>query len=42
MLIVGDREAEAGGASVRSHADGDLGEMQATDLAARIAPPPGG
>jgi threonyl-tRNA synthetase len=36
MLVVGDREAESGAASVRSHADGDLGEMSAADLAARI------
>jgi len=41
MLIVGDREAEAGGGSVRSHADGDLGEMSAAELAARISQPPG-
>ncbi len=42
MLVVGDREAEAGGAAVRSHADGDLGTMSAPELAARIAAPPGG
>lgn len=36
MLIVGDREVEAGGASVRSHTDGDLGTLSAADLAARI------
>ncbi|MBA2521873.1 MAG: threonine--tRNA ligase [Solirubrobacterales bacterium] len=37
MLVVGDREIEAGGAAVRSHADGDLGVLTATDLAARIS-----
>jgi threonyl-tRNA synthetase len=36
MLVVGDREEEAGGVSVRSHADGDLGEMQLADFAARV------
>jgi threonyl-tRNA synthetase len=36
MLVVGDREAESGAASVRSHADGDLGELSPADLAARI------
>jgi threonyl-tRNA synthetase len=36
MLIVGDREAESGGASIRSHEAGDLGEMTGSDLAARI------
>jgi threonyl-tRNA synthetase len=36
MLVVGDREAESGRVSVRSHADGDLGEMSAAELAARI------
>jgi threonyl-tRNA synthetase len=36
MLVVGDREIEAGGASVRSHADGELGTLSAADLAARI------
>ncbi len=36
MLVVGDRELEAGGATVRSHADGDLGVMDAASLAARI------
>ncbi|MEO7197843.1 MAG: threonine--tRNA ligase [Solirubrobacterales bacterium] len=37
MLVVGDREIEAGGAAVRSHANGDLGVLTATDLAARIS-----
>jgi threonyl-tRNA synthetase len=41
MLVVGDREAEAGAASVRSHADGDLGTMDAAALAARIGAPAG-
>jgi len=36
MLVVGDRELEAGGAAVRSHADGDLGTMDAGAFAARI------
>ena len=42
MLVVGDREAEAGGASVRSHAEGDLGAMDAAALAERVAGGPGG
>ena len=42
MLVVGDREAEAKGAAVRSHADGDLGTMAPAELAARIAQPPAG
>jgi threonyl-tRNA synthetase len=36
MLVVGDREEENGAVSVRSHADGDLGEMVAADFAARV------
>jgi threonyl-tRNA synthetase len=36
MLVVGDREAEAGAVSVRSHADGDLGGMSVAELAARV------
>jgi len=36
MLVVGDREQEAGGVAVRSHADGELGAMSAADFAARI------
>ena len=36
MLVVGDRELEAGGAAVRSHDDGDLGVMDAAAFAARI------
>jgi threonyl-tRNA synthetase len=38
MLVVGDRELESGGAAVRSHADGDLGTMDAAGLAARLRP----
>jgi len=36
MLIVGNREREAGTVAVRSHADGELGEMPVAELAARI------
>ncbi|HXS32694.1 MAG TPA: threonine--tRNA ligase [Solirubrobacterales bacterium] len=36
MLVVGDREQEAGGLAVRSHSDGELGAMPAADFAARI------
>ncbi|MBS1679415.1 MAG: threonine--tRNA ligase [Actinobacteria bacterium] len=36
MLVVGDREQENGAVAVRSHADGDLGEMSVADFAARI------
>jgi threonyl-tRNA synthetase len=36
MLVVGDREEENDGVSVRSRADGDLGEMSLGDFAARI------
>jgi len=37
MLVIGDRELEAGGAAVRSHEHGDLGTMDAAALAARLA-----
>ncbi|HYC81581.1 MAG TPA: threonine--tRNA ligase, partial [Solirubrobacterales bacterium] len=37
MLVVGDRERENGAVSVRSHADGELGEMALGEFAARIA-----
>ncbi len=37
MLVVGDRELEAGGASVRSHAEGDLGVIDVAALATRLA-----
>jgi threonyl-tRNA synthetase len=36
MLVVGDREEETGSVAVRSHADGDLGEMSLAEFAARI------
>jgi threonyl-tRNA synthetase len=36
MLVVGDREQEAGAVAVRSHADGELGAMPAPEFAARV------
>ncbi len=36
MLVLGDREVEAGEPSVRSHADGELGAMSPAALAARL------
>jgi threonyl-tRNA synthetase len=36
MLVVGDREQEAGTVAVRSHADGELGAMPLAELASRI------
>ena len=36
MLVVGDRELEAEGVAVRSHADGELGAMPVADFAARV------
>jgi threonyl-tRNA synthetase len=36
MLVVGDREAQAGQVSVRSHADGDEGAVAIADVATRI------
>ncbi len=36
MLVIGDREAEAGTVSVRSHEAGELGQVRTTDLIARI------
>jgi threonyl-tRNA synthetase len=36
MLVVGDREQENGAVAVRSHAEGDLGEMGVADFAGRI------
>ena len=36
MLVVGDREQEAGAVSVRSHEDGELGEMSLASFADRI------
>ena len=38
MLVLGDREAEAGGAAVRSHEDGDLGVLGADQIIARGSP----
>jgi threonyl-tRNA synthetase len=37
MLVVGDREQEAGEASVRSHEAGDLGGMPVAEVISRIA-----
>jgi threonyl-tRNA synthetase len=37
MLVVGDREEETGAVAVRSHAEGELGEMSMAEFAARIA-----
>ena len=36
MLVVGDREQEAGAASVRSHDEGDLGQMSVGEFAAVV------
>ena len=36
MLVVGDREQEAGAVSVRSHDEGDLGQMSVEQLAQRV------
>jgi threonyl-tRNA synthetase len=36
MLVVGDREVGAEAVSVRSHAEGDLGQMPVAELVARI------
>jgi len=36
MLVVGDREQEAGNASVRHHGEGDLGAVEPDDIAARL------
>ena len=35
-LVVGDREQEAGNASVRHHGEGDLGAMEPAGIAARL------
>jgi threonyl-tRNA synthetase len=37
MLVVGDKEMEGAGVAVRSHAEGELGEMSVADFAARVA-----
>jgi hypothetical protein len=39
MLVVGEREQADGSASVRSHADGDLGAVAVNEIAALIAAP---
>ena len=36
MLVVGDREEETGAVAVRSHADGELGEMSLAEFADRV------
>jgi threonyl-tRNA synthetase len=36
MLVLGDREQEAGEVSVRSHEDGDLGAMGLEQLGERL------
>jgi threonyl-tRNA synthetase len=36
MLVVGDREAESGTASVRRHREGDLGAMSLDELRAKL------
>ena len=36
MLVVGDREQEAGAVAVRSHEDGELGEMSLAAFAERV------
>jgi threonyl-tRNA synthetase len=36
MLVLGDREQEAGAVSVRSHTEGELGAMPQADFAARV------
>ena len=37
MLVVGDREEEAGSLAVRSHEEGELGAMPVTEFAGRVA-----
>jgi threonyl-tRNA synthetase len=37
MLVVGDKEQESGKLAVRSHEDGDLGEMTVSELSKRLA-----
>jgi threonyl-tRNA synthetase len=36
MLVVGEREQDAGAVAVRSHAAGELGAMPVTEFAARV------
>ena len=38
MLVVGDREQEAGAVAVRSHDEGELGAMPLAEFAERVAP----
>jgi threonyl-tRNA synthetase len=38
MLVVGDREAEAGAVAVRSHKEGELGAMPIAEFISRLAP----
>jgi threonyl-tRNA synthetase len=42
MLVLGDREIEAGAVSVRSHEAGDLGQMQVAELTERLRAESGG
>jgi threonyl-tRNA synthetase len=42
MLVVGDKESEAGSVSVRHHGDRDLGAMRLEDLVARMGEEAGG
>jgi threonyl-tRNA synthetase len=37
MLVVGDREAEAGAAALRRHREGDLGTVELGEIASRLA-----
>ena len=36
MLVLGDREQQASAVSVRSHEEGDLGQMTVAELARRV------
>jgi threonyl-tRNA synthetase len=36
MLVVGDKEQEAGAVSVRAHEEGELGQASVKDFAARL------
>jgi threonyl-tRNA synthetase len=38
MAVLGDRELDSGRVAVRSHVDGDLGELGLEDLAERLGP----
>jgi threonyl-tRNA synthetase len=37
MLVVGDREAEAGAAALRRHTEGDLGTVPVEEIVERLA-----